>query len=183
MLKNNKINLGCGTDIRDNFINVDKFPLNGIDVVHNLSKFPWPFNNGQFDEAIMINVLEHLPDTIAAIEELWRILEVGGKATIRVPYWNCRDAYIDPTHRKYFHQESLNFYDPSKYQCKKRPYLANARFTIKEITYFTRISKKWFRIRNSIIKSILGFFATYLNNIIWVIEFEIMKIENPVSFK
>ena len=114
MMDKNKINLACGANIRDDFINVDTFPLQGVDVVHDLSKFPWPFNNEQFDEVIMRSVLEHLPDTIAAMEECWRILKVGGKSTIRVPHWNSSDAHIGPTHIRYFHQESFDFYNPSK---------------------------------------------------------------------
>ena len=176
-MKKNKLNLGCGSDIKNDYINVDCLPLPGVDIVLDLSSLPWPFIDEHFDEVRMISVLEHLPDTVAVVEELWRILKMGGKAIIMVPYWNCKAAYIDPTHIKFFHQESFNFYDPSKYQYKERPYLSSARFTINNIYYITKIAGKLFKTKNIFLKVLLGFGAKYLNNIIWFLEFELYKIE------
>jgi hypothetical protein len=53
-----------------------------------------------------------------------------------------------------------------------------ARFRIDKINYSTRIRGRVFSISNPIIKAILNFFATYLNNIIWALEFELYKIPN-----
>lgn len=39
----------------------------------------------KFDTAIMINVLEHVPDPVLALRNLWNALEPGGKAVILVP--------------------------------------------------------------------------------------------------
>jgi glycosyltransferase involved in cell wall biosynthesis len=40
---------------------------------------------GQFDTALMINVLEHVPDQHAALQSLFQSLEPGGRAVILVP--------------------------------------------------------------------------------------------------
>lgn len=40
---------------------------------------------GQFDTAMMINVLEHVPDAQMALRNLWAALEPGGRAVILVP--------------------------------------------------------------------------------------------------
>jgi len=40
---------------------------------------------GQFDTAVMINVLEHVPDAQMALRNLWAALEPGGQAIILVP--------------------------------------------------------------------------------------------------
>ncbi len=40
---------------------------------------------GQFDTAVMINVLEHVPDAQMALRNLWAALEPGGRAVILVP--------------------------------------------------------------------------------------------------
>lgn len=178
-----KLNVGCGNDIREGYVNLDVAGLPGVDVVANLEQFPWPLHENRFEEIIMINVLEHLPDTIAAMEELWRISSNGCKVIIRVPYWNCIHAASDPTHKKQFTQFSMNFFDPTTKQGKERPYYSKARFHIKQICYwiplipFGKDEHFWIKISNSFVKKILSFFALYFNNIIWVIEFELIAIK------
>ena len=45
-----KLHLGCGHIIKDGWLNHDIVQLSGVDVVHDLRVFPWPFADGQFDE-------------------------------------------------------------------------------------------------------------------------------------
>lgn len=45
-----KLNLGCGKDIKDGYINLDVRYIKGVDVVCNLNSFPYPFQNDVFDE-------------------------------------------------------------------------------------------------------------------------------------
>jgi len=33
-----KLNLGCGSQILENYVNVDKFKLDNVDIVHDLEK-------------------------------------------------------------------------------------------------------------------------------------------------
>jgi len=40
---------------------------------------------GQFDTALLINVLEHLPDEQSALRSLWSALEPGGRLVVLVP--------------------------------------------------------------------------------------------------
>ena len=53
----------------------------------------------QFDTALMINVLEHVPDEMTALRNLWSALEPGGRAIILVPQhpalYGTLDAAID----------------------------------------------------------------------------------------
>lgn len=37
-----KINLGCGTDIKPGWVNVDIAKLDGVDIVHDLDELPLP---------------------------------------------------------------------------------------------------------------------------------------------
>ena len=41
--------------------------------------------HGQFDTAVMVNVLEHVPDEQATLRNLWNVLEPGGRAVMLVP--------------------------------------------------------------------------------------------------
>lgn len=52
--------------------------LPGIEVVHNLNDYPWPWADGSVDEINLYDVLEHLDDFMKAIEEIFRILTQGG---------------------------------------------------------------------------------------------------------
>ena len=110
-MTNSKLHLGCGDVIRDGWLNHDLAPLTGVDVVHDLREFPWPFEDGQFEEVYMKDVLEHLPDTIATMEELHRITKPGAKVYIGGPYRNSMIAFGDPTHVKSFNEFCFDFFD------------------------------------------------------------------------
>lgn len=81
------LNLGCGTDIRPGFVNVDFRQLPGVDKVADLSKLPWPWADGEVDHVMMLDFLEHFPyrQTERILEDCWRMLKVGGKIEIQVP--------------------------------------------------------------------------------------------------
>ena len=130
-----RLNLGCGNEVLDGFVNVDIHGRPGIDVVHDLTKFPWPLPDNHFDEVRFQNVLEHLPDTIRTIEEMWRVCAPNAAVDIRVPYWNSRWAWMDPQHVRPFHECTFDFFDPSKKYFRERPYYSNARFHVDYVVF------------------------------------------------
>lgn len=76
-------------------MNVD---LYGGDVTHDLNRFPWPWADGSADEVLLHNVLEHLPDTIGVMKELYRVCKGGSEVHIAVPHPRHDDFISDPTH-------------------------------------------------------------------------------------
>lgn len=104
-----KLNLGCGTDIRSGWINVDKANLSGVDVVHDLEALPLPFADEQFELVCAKDVLEHL-DYARLLREIHRILKPGGLVEIQVPHFTSADNYIDPTHVKRFSIRTFDFF-------------------------------------------------------------------------
>jgi SAM-dependent methyltransferase len=61
-----------------------------------------PFPDGTFDRVIASEVLEHIPDDVAAMRELARVLRPGGAMAVTVPRcgpefvnWALSDAYHD----------------------------------------------------------------------------------------
>jgi SAM-dependent methyltransferase len=63
-----------------------------------------PFADGSFDRVIASEVMEHVPDDVAALDELTRVLRPGGTIAITVPAefpericWKISDAYHAPT--------------------------------------------------------------------------------------
>jgi ubiquinone/menaquinone biosynthesis C-methylase UbiE len=77
---------------------VDKLDLPGVDVVHDLEVFPYPFEENQFSEVLCHHVLEHLEDQVGVMEELYRITAPDGWIRIEVPYFTSVRSYRDPTH-------------------------------------------------------------------------------------
>lgn len=82
-----RLNLGCGSDVRAGYVNVDFRSLPGVDRVVDLSDFPWPFQSGSAEEVLMLDFLEHFPysSTHVILMECYRVLGPGGKLVIQVP--------------------------------------------------------------------------------------------------
>ena len=104
------INLGCGRDIREGWINVDVVKMDGIDIVCNLNSFPYPFEENSADYILMNSVLEHLDDTVSVMKEVHRILKPSGRIEIMVPYYKHKSAFTDPTHKRFFTEKSMDFF-------------------------------------------------------------------------
>jgi predicted SAM-dependent methyltransferase len=102
-----KLNLGCGTDIREGYINLDFEKFTGIDVIHNLNKLPSPFKPNTFNEIIMQNVLEHLENPYGVMKELWRISKSEALIQIRVPHFSSNNAWGDIQHKRGFNSETF----------------------------------------------------------------------------
>lgn len=54
----------------------------------DLADFSYPFADNSFDKAVLNDVIEHLPDTIKAMEAIYRICTPEAQVLIRVINWN-----------------------------------------------------------------------------------------------
>lgn len=81
------LNLGCGSTVflAPNVVNLDMFPGKGVNVVHDLSKMPLPFKDGEFDLIVANHILEHVPDWWNCFKDLARVLKIGGRLEIWGP--------------------------------------------------------------------------------------------------
>lgn len=96
-----KLDIGCGPNKKaPDFTGVDSIKFPGVDVVCDLRQ-RWPFEDNSVSEAHSSHCLEHFEsmERVHFINELWRVLVPGGKATIIVPHWASCRAYGDPTHK------------------------------------------------------------------------------------
>jgi len=105
-----KLNLGCGRDYRDGWVNADIRPEVDPDVVVDLDQLPLPFDDEIFDEVLLDNVLEHVDDQFGVLQELHRVSEPGAKLTFRGPHWNSHGAWVDPTHTRPFSRKTFEHY-------------------------------------------------------------------------
>jgi SAM-dependent methyltransferase len=104
-----RLNLGCGTDIRAGWVNLDRAALPGVDVVHDLDVLPLPFADGAFAHICAKDVLEHV-DYIPLLREIHRVLRPNGTLEIQVPHFTSADNYIDPTHVRRFSIRTFDFF-------------------------------------------------------------------------
>lgn len=110
------LNLGCGLAPIAGACNHDRtrHALH-VDIAHDLDRMPWPWGDGAFGRIVAQDVVEHLRVDIADwLDECWRILEPGGVLEIRVPAWDHRNAWTDPTHRRAFEERTFDYWDTEK---------------------------------------------------------------------
>lgn len=182
-----RLHLGCGHVIKQGWLNHDIVALPGVDVVHDLRQFPWPFADAQFKEVYADNVLEHLPDTVRTMEEIHRITVPGATVFIGVPFWNSFEAWGDPTHVKLFSEEMFEFFDPSTQRGRERAYYTRAHFRIERVLYCVNpfkplsrsISTYRFgrRVGNRFLKSVLRLLATYFCNVIHGLDVYLTRLQ------
>lgn len=112
-----RLNIGCGRNIKEGWINIDSAPLSGVDLVCNLEEvrqIPIALPEGSVELFYLSHVLEHVRDSLGLMEELWRLASPGAVAVIRVPHGASDDAWEDPTHvRPYFGDSFLYFSQPA----------------------------------------------------------------------
>ena len=97
-----KLNLGCGHDYREGYVNVDKYPTTRMDGLCDLESFPWPWETNSVEEVVLRHVLEHLGQATDVykqiIQELYRVCAPGAIVHIEVPHPFHPDYIGDPTH-------------------------------------------------------------------------------------
>lgn len=116
-----KLNLGCGSDIRRGYVNVDIY--GSPDVRLDLNS-DWPWADNSVLEVQMIHVLEHLPDTVSVMKKLYRVCADGAKVHIVVPHPRNDDYLSDPTHVSPITLRTIMLF--SRRICEKRQKAKNA---------------------------------------------------------
>lgn len=120
-----RLDLACGATPRPGFRGVDLY-ADGCERV-DLLQFPWPWADGSVDEVACSHFIEHIPmcyvDEAGAFhlvggagrvdlflrffDELYRVLKLGARVEILVPYLHSHRAYQDPTHRRFICEETF----------------------------------------------------------------------------
>ena len=102
------LDVGCGWNKTPGAIGIDSNAKTDADVIHDLGVVPYPFPDNEFEEIVCRHVIEHVPDVMALITELYRIAKPGGRITIVTPHYTNPDWATDPTHRNHFNSYSFN---------------------------------------------------------------------------
>lgn len=92
------------------------------DVVWDLTNFPLPFVDNQFDEIHAYEVLEHTGAQgdykffFAQFTEFWRILKPNGMLFGTCPHWKSVWAWGDPSHTRVIQKEQFMFLSQQEYK-------------------------------------------------------------------
>jgi hypothetical protein len=143
VLQRSILHLGAGRKYHREAVNVDLVADTNPDVVHDLDQVPWPFTDGRFREVWAYDVLEHLDDVVAAMDEIHRVCAPGAVVRVTVPHFSCSNAFTDITHRRFFSFFSFHYFTGEN-----------------EFTFYTRSR---FRRRGARIL----FRPTLLNKLVW----------------
>ncbi len=103
------LNLGCGRQHVDGAVNVDCNAGVAPDVRHDLNGRPWPLAGASFNEVLAYDVIEHLDDVVATMDEIHRVCRHGARVKITVPHFSCANAFTDVTHKHYFGWFSFDY--------------------------------------------------------------------------
>jgi len=97
-----KLNVGCGTDHRENYIGIDRAKFDEhVDIIMDIEKELLPFDNNSVDEIYCAHVLEHLFSPELLIAEFYRVLKPGALLHIVVPHYSHPNAK-QPIHKNYW---------------------------------------------------------------------------------
>jgi SAM-dependent methyltransferase len=112
-----RLNVGCGRNILDGWVNLDATALPGVNLVcdlDNVRRIPVALPDATVELFLLSHVIEHVHDTLGLMQELWRLALPGARAIIRVPHGGSDDAWEDPTHlRPYFPSSFVYFSQPA----------------------------------------------------------------------
>ena len=96
---------GSGNDVG---LQTGDWDVSKTDIISDIIKIPEP--NASFDTILCTEVLEHIPDPIAALSEFHRLLKSGGEVIITAPFNSL--THFAPYHystgfSKYFYEHHL----------------------------------------------------------------------------
>jgi predicted SAM-dependent methyltransferase len=99
ILQNVLLNVGCGPNIFENFINLDYDWTPKIDICWDITRKPYPLNANSLEGVFTEHCLEHISfeDCEKNLREFYRMLKPGGTLRIVVP---DGELYIDIYERR-----------------------------------------------------------------------------------
>jgi len=109
-----KINLGCGSDIKEDYLNVDMIHRNGVNLILDIENQMSILPSDHFEEIYMNHSLEHISNFMEVMKQIHRISKDGTKLFINCPHFSSIGMYSDPTHKTFFSSRTFNLFSPDR---------------------------------------------------------------------
>jgi SAM-dependent methyltransferase len=104
------LHLGCGNNKYPGAFGVDRVNTPVVDLAWDLNRRPWPLPENAFSKVYMIDVLEHLDDVIATMDEVYRVCRPDAEVVIIAPFVSSHHLWTDPTHKRGFTSRSFKYF-------------------------------------------------------------------------
>lgn len=118
-----QMNIGCGTNIRDHWCNVDLKQMPGMklnrdfwfDLAGPRYKWPSPILGSRFDHFEASHVIEHIPNLLQFVENIHFLATPGATLLVRAPHGGSDTAWQDPTHVRAVFEGSFQYWNQLTY--------------------------------------------------------------------
>lgn len=123
-----RLNLGSGYRKMEGFVNIDNRKETNPDLLCDVTT-GLPYKDGEVLHVRAYDFLEHVPQekAIALIEEIYRVLQVGGLLEHFTPSTDGRGAFQDLNHRSFWNFNSWLYFTDDAY---RQLYGTKAKFKI-----------------------------------------------------
>jgi hypothetical protein len=129
-----KLYLGCGERRVEGYVHVDFRKTDAVDVVHDLNRLPWPWEDDVATRIVAVDVVEHLEiDLIRFCDECWRVMAPGGELFVRTPHHRSESSWIDPTHRWHIDERSFEYLDPETVWGAQYPHYTHRKWSLRSL--------------------------------------------------
>ncbi len=89
--------------------------LPGIDIVHDLDVFPWPWPDGSAERIRAFDVFEHVWHPLEFMREAWRVLRPHGVLDMHTVSARSPNYHTDPDHKRACTLESWDYWVPGTF--------------------------------------------------------------------
>jgi predicted SAM-dependent methyltransferase len=117
------LDIACGANKQKGFVGIDIQPLEGVDIVWDINVHPWPLPEACVLRAMASHIIEHIPPVaidggrtrfpfIEFMNEVWRLMKVGGEFMIAAPHGYSPGFLQDPTHCNAISEATFAYFTP-----------------------------------------------------------------------
>ena len=131
------LDIGCSKYKKAGFIGIDILRNPNIDVVADARQLP--FKDNSIDAVYSRYALEHIPDNLKVLSELWRTCKPGAQIQLILPHFSNPSYYDDLTHVYQYSTRSFEHYDHEMHKITGHPnYLpdVNLKVTYTELRWW-----------------------------------------------
>ena len=99
-------------DKKDGWINIDIRKCVSPDMLLDIGKDKFPFDDNSVDRVKAVHVMEHISNLNHTMKEIYRVCADKAEVEIISPYWTHHTAFDDPSHIRFITERTFCFYDP-----------------------------------------------------------------------